>query len=445
MDDFGILYSHYLWKYCAAVLTEIAAVALNTYLLIVLVSAEDGHAKIFLLLVALFAVGVSFGAWSEYLKDRWSVGSIDACIVKGAIAVRGRADLYVERDEKERRSFVLAGNGVEIVEGATEYFAELFRVVINAVMLLATLAFLIDFSIVVSYFVSLACITLVVIWTYETLGRKAARVERRRICLGRICSQLWDGYVLGNPAWQKRWRRLFDFARGQYGRARMSKEVYAVLVQSVIFAIAHVPTFLVLVWLMLMRDTPDILPIVVVIPRILQLLGGQSQIGAMFASWGQVKGQLSVLRESLVIPASRDLLHRVRWTDITVEGNDLPAKDTLELIIGGGVRQGRYTVLGPNGCGKTSLLLEIKRRCAGRAHYVGPQSRSEYSLAADESSTGERASAVTEEALGGIDKILLLDEWDANLDGARRERLDASIEERSHDGVIVEVRHRGAL
>ena len=105
---------------------------------------------------------------------------------------------------------------------------------------------------------------------------------------------------------------------------------------------------------------------------------------------------------------------------------------------------GRYAIAGPNGSGKTSLLLHLKELLKERAFYIPAQSFLFPAVRAG-LSTGQRKlrdlrSAF--DAAGGRVPVILLDEWDANLDPDNRERISAEIDELARSHAVVEVSHR---
>ncbi len=82
---------------------------------------------------------------------------------------------------------------------------------------------------------------------------------------------------------------------------------------------------------------------------------------------------------------------------------------------------GRWTLRGPNGAGKSTLLAVLKEKM-GNAAYLLPSNYLDLSFKTDfiGHSDGNRLLAVFSE-IATLDeaRYVLLDEWDANLDGAK--------------------------
>lgn len=103
----------------------------------------------------------------------------------------------------------------------------------------------------------------------------------------------------------------------------------------------------------------------------------------------------------------------------------------------------RITIRGDNGSGKSILLKLIKKQMGG---YYLPASHHLYFSQEDlkKYSTGEQMLICLKEISHNClkEKILLLDEWDANLDSQNRKRLSEEIEKIAASMCVLEVVHR---
>lgn len=107
-------------------------------------------------------------------------------------------------------------------------------------------------------------------------------------------------------------------------------------------------------------------------------------------------------------------------------------------------KTGRLTVRGDNGSGKSTLLLDIKRRRPEESVILPAHNRLLFASVADgDLSTGQRLSRIMDE-LCGVEplSLVLLDEWDANLDKENMGRIDAMIDRLARRCCVIEVRHR---
>jgi len=129
---------------------------------------------------------------------------------------------------------------------------------------------------------------------------------------------------------------------------------------------------------------------------------------------------------------------------------------------------GRINIRGGNGAGKSSLLASLKTEMRKRAFYWPPSDRlafkftggvvpvdvedsddGETIVVADTMdkklgfSTGERQLRSLEEIVNSTDaQVYLLDEWDANLDAANKDKADALVDALAARARVVEISHR---
>ncbi len=106
-------------------------------------------------------------------------------------------------------------------------------------------------------------------------------------------------------------------------------------------------------------------------------------------------------------------------------------------------RSGRITLRGENGAGKSTLLMLVKNALNDRAFFLPTQNQLSFTSEANKYSTGESLRNRLLEILERVDvDVLLLDEWDANLDKENHERLSLLIDELAEKKCVIEVRHR---
>ncbi len=106
-------------------------------------------------------------------------------------------------------------------------------------------------------------------------------------------------------------------------------------------------------------------------------------------------------------------------------------------------RSGRVTLRGENGAGKSTLLMLIKNSLSDRAFFLPTQNQLSFTSETNKYSTGESLRNRLLEILERVDvDVLLLDEWDANLDKENQERLSLLIDELAEKKCVIEVRHR---
>ncbi|PCI92433.1 hypothetical protein COB11_07400 [Candidatus Aerophobetes bacterium] len=198
-------------------------------------------------------------------------------------------------------------------------------------------------------------------------------------------------------------------------------------------AVIHVNDF---TWLAIMA---------VALPRLFQILSYSYEMLFILADFPMYKSRLKTVME-LLEPSHkgesnhRQLEKRIRWDAINVDSNkvSLSSRDLLGAL----PKSGRFTLQGENGSGKTSLLLLLKLNKGESAFYLPAKHQLMFQVSHTSLSTGQLATSTLKELLEKLDSpIVLLDEWDANLDKRNTQSLSQLIEKLSLKKCVIESRH----
>jgi ATPase subunit of ABC transporter with duplicated ATPase domains len=115
------------------------------------------------------------------------------------------------------------------------------------------------------------------------------------------------------------------------------------------------------------------------------------------------------------------------------------------------LKHGRITIYGKNGTGKTTLTNLLKEELKDNAYYLPTNSRLFFDTTIEAShSTGQRVKACLQELaqkyFQGENQptipVLILDEWDANLDFKNVESISTILDEFATRCIVVEISHR---
>jgi ABC-type bacteriocin/lantibiotic exporter with double-glycine peptidase domain len=169
-------------------------------------------------------------------------------------------------------------------------------------------------------------------------------------------------------------------------------------------------------------------------------------IVAYASRWNSLKTRLEGLKSALIITEPINV-GTISWNRIKAEkDNTIITIDSINSLqdITQDYRPGRITLRGDNGTGKSSLLALIKEQLSEKAVLLPPHSDMFFEFSSNKSlSTGEKII----ESLDEIKKserlqLLLLDEWDANLDKNHIGNISEKLNELAKEICIIEVRHR---
>lgn len=185
---------------------------------------------------------------------------------------------------------------------------------------------------------------------------------------------------------------------------------------------------------------------VAVLPRTLQLLGNAHTLTVIGTKFFEIRQKRRNLSHFLTDPQDVDFsafasLDGLSVTDVG-RGSLVDPKEFLDRVSKGAITQGRFLVTGENGSGKSTF---VKRAylASKKAILVDPTT----SFApenGENQSTGNLFLASLEAILGEGPDVVILDEWDANLDENNTQIIDEKLQHFSESRLVLEVRHKMA-
>lgn len=189
--------------------------------------------------------------------------------------------------------------------------------------------------------------------------------------------------------------------------------------------------------------------LVVILPRLFQVLSYSYEMLFVLADFPMQKSRLATVLKLIDVSDKQQtpqtLEKRIGWDQISAilkTGEELPTAQSVETLLKDLPSQGRITLKGENGSGKTSFLLLLKQKYGEKAFYLLTKHELLFRFSPHQLSTGQKARKVLEELMRNVKTpILLLDEWDANLDSNNTQQISKVIDEMSNSFCIVESRH----
>lgn len=345
---------------------------------------------------------------------------------------------------KQARHDIMCKSGQETIQSAVHFFIDLAATSLN--IILNTLAIILITDLVLGGAIILA--GLLGLSYIHLQGKKISESSRNEILaenrLNGHLIQSWDNIILGNQIFFERWRKHFETlfldskktAIGLVKRKDLAISVAGMITNGIVLGSA-----ISLAWFY--QNTPSyVLGILVMLPRSLQIVMHIQIIQTYVAQWKNLKEKIDVTNESLNILDTFDLNPMIQMNGLSVH-KELEKFSSLELDnLINNCTTGRFTIKGPNGIGKSNLLLNLKNKFKLSSIYLPAQHNLMLNETQCNLSTGELAiSALNDIKRFNECQIVMLDEWDANLSLENRAKLNELIDQISQERIVIEIRH----
>ncbi|MGE7958543.1 ABC transporter ATP-binding protein [Pseudomonas sp. NPDC089530] len=269
----------------------------------------------------------------------------------------------------------------------------------------------------------------------------ATEIQQKRLNVVKRTSSLWDYYLNANSsmigASEASSRSLIaDFLRSSLYYVRLEQ-----LAACLPICIAVVLILIYLQGLPLSQSVPWGM-IVATLPRSLQVFGNVHSMSLYNSKYLYFRKRISNLLDFTNTLESLNLNQQVARDDLsicnTLNGQTIPIDRLFDDIRTIAHLKGRFLISGKNGAGKSSLLKLIKSEFT--ESILLPSHASFHETEAP-LSTGESQVKKLLHVLEQKAPIILLDEWDANLDTQNKVRVGNILNQKAEETLIIEVRH----
>lgn len=410
--------------------------------------------SLYFLSIALYYVpnGIAF-----ILKTTWKQKSQRAFVDAFVNSNRNNVVEWSNRGLKEQKLSILTAEGPQAIQAFIDYMWDLFVYLMSVVFNIVALSIAVEPLFAVSYTISITCVFIVM-----KLNRRAQRHLTQKALTARVdlCQSLlaaWDNVLLGNDYNFKLWEEKTGQRLDRCLQRNVALERFDQFLAIFVSLITSVPTLIVVGYFVLTNrhDIVRLSAFVVTLPILFNIISYTYQTLSLVFRWRMHSSKLIAIFRT--IQPGRDnptwLARKVKWPKITftptiIDGNTAAPNDSVSLashhdIIQHTALAGRYTIRGENGSGKSTCLLMVKNALASKAFFLPTHNQLSFISETNKYSTGESLKNRLFEILECVEaEVLLLDEWDANLDHENKQTLSSLIDELAAKKCVIEVRHR---
>lgn len=409
---------------------------------------EDFRTFLWLFLISM-AVPTLLGFFIGIFNTKWRLTSYASLIATYETQYFGRLKLWRDRKTKEQANTFLNNEALSIVDGFVPFISDLIATSLNVIFNVITIVYAVDSGFLAAYLVSLVIIFVTTIVSRKSLETKTADAQAAKVKFNDRLLKSWDNIVLANTYCHTNWNKSIhctfkDFSTlefRQYVASNLTSHAMSLLALSpVIIALIHMvylnsnnSSYLLILFSSLMRQIIVLNHMTIVVHYIVE--------STRFSS------RLSGLKNMLNLSRSEPMAGIINWSllDFSIGNQKLNLTDIDDLsrrIQSQQLTSGRITLRGSNGAGKSTCLLALKTEHRNEAFYLPPASDLEFASAESSSSTGEKLKGALLEIISEVSApIVLLDEWDANLDEDNKLHLSQLIDQLAQSKLVIEIRH----
>lgn len=355
------------------------------------------------------------------------------------------------RELKEKGTAFLSSEGYLVLNDFSKFVYDWLAVSLNVALNILAFGTFVEPRLLIAYVIGFLFLLLSLRMTGDAIRKNESWAQQARIELTQGLMLGWENIIIANSYNLKKWTELIET---RFGKA-MERSLYSIKISQIIATLAMLlnmsPVLFCLGYLFFQNaHHPAYLAILIAtLPRQIQILQYMQVIVSYTTQWNAMKARLEALTASLTkLSSEGSPWTRVSWGEISVawdgQSKVIPSHNVF-LDILSSFQSGRLTLRGRNGAGKSTLLMMAKKHFDSQAYYLPAQSNLIFDKIAQKSlSTGENVRLVLEEIKEKVDvPILLLDEWDANLDTKNQREISKLIHQLSQSKCVIEVRHRG--
>lgn len=403
------------------------------------------------------------GCIALILKTSWKQEAQRTFINSFVSSNKNNIGEWSNKGLKEEKLSILTAEGPNALHALIDYSWDLYTYLLSVIFNIMALSVVVEPLFAVSYGISVACVIAVMKMKRRTQQQLTQKALIARVDLCQSLLAAWDNVLLGNAYNFKLWNERTSQRLKRCLQRNVDLERFDQILAISVALITSIPSLIVVIYFMLKNhgDVVKLTSFVVILPLLFMILSYTYQTLSLAFRWAMHRSKLiSIYR---AIQATTDspvhMEKKIKWPKISANYATQAPADHVSLpstrpilpnpmeshldLLKQTAKSGRLTLRGENGSGKSTALMLIKNALAGRAFFLPTHNQLSFAAETNKYSTGESLRNRLIEILERVDvDVLLLDEWDANLDKENQERLSTLIDELSDKKCVIEVRHR---
>jgi ABC-type transport system involved in cytochrome bd biosynthesis fused ATPase/permease subunit len=455
---------------CLAILTFQQAIEASATFWLVKMMASVTQGEPFLTYLVIYLATLAFpyipGCIALILKTHWKQEAQRYFINAFVASNRNNIGEWNNKAIREEKLSILTSEGPAALHALIDYVLDLTGYVLSVFFNILALSIVVEPLFALAYGISVTCVIIVMKLKRRTQRFLTKKALTARVDLSQSLLASWDNVLLGNDYNFKLWDEKTSQRIKRCLQRNIDLERFDQVLAIFASLMTSIPSLAVVVYSLTIHqaDKAVVTSYIVILPLLFMILSYTYQTLSLAFRWGMHKSKLTAIYKA--IQPTRDahalLERKVKWAKIvaslTKQGDQIfstaadpnrislayprPIESHTDLLQQTS-SAGRLTLRGENGSGKSTALMLIKNALGRRAFFLPTHNQLSFSSETNKHSTGESLKNRLLEILEKVDvDVLLLDEWDANLDKENQEKLSTLIDELSQKKCVIEVRHR---
>lgn len=358
---------------------------------------------------------------------------------------------YIMKDKSlySDRKSVFNNEVWNVVTYSCDYMLDVVLTLMNIIFNVLVLSIAIDVKFIPVYLLTFAVVLLLITAFRKKSDLLSDILQKSRIKLNSIVLFGFDTLVCGNRYNLNVWKESINYHISEVREKIFKRESFVSVSSGAIMFCGALP-IIIFVYI-LFRSSSNIgerVALIVTLPRQINMIQYINvMIVYIFGISNILVRNKTILKSTDIIDCKSDCETYIQFNLIKIKKNSKSIeiknmKKLSEFIQK--EKNGRITICGENGSGKSTILAVLKEKLGDDA-YLFSQCLNLYfdGSDSDSKSSGEEAVIKLENILNKVYvKYLLLDEWDANLDKYNISILSSKINDVAKHKLIIEVRHR---
>lgn len=371
---------------------------------------------------------------------------------------RSKIGEWSNKGIKEEKLSLLSAEGPNALQALIDYVYEFFGYVLSVFLNVLALSVVVEPLFAVAYGFSFLLVLLVIKMKRRRQRHLTKKALTARLDLYQSLLAAWDNVLLGNFYNYKIWQDKTTHRLDRCLRKNVELERFDQILAIVICLLTSIPSLLVVIYHVYthQNNLAELTPFLVTLPILFVIITYTYQTLSLGFRWSMHRSKMLAIYKSIqpIHDNQNAMEKKVKWPKIQLAQSTIADQNHMSMpgpqiltshhdLLKYASQKGRITLRGENGAGKSTLLMLIKNALSDRAFFLPTQNHLSFHSETNKYSTGESLKNRLMEILEKVDvDVLLLDEWDANLDHENQERLSELIDELAEKKCVIEVRHR---